>query len=359
MCGPNNEVLDAANSDNHTSEGFKVTFSQGLEVRFTYVMEGSLSRASGSRVSESRVPEPSVTGEKKEEQAKPQEAKPQEAKPNEAKPQEAKPQEAKPEEAKPEEAKPEKSDSPRSLTTVVSQVVPGSWAKVSAVPSEPRSPKGQPQSLSPERERVPESRVPDDLDDARYSGSSTLVALQTKRAAAMAVGAVVSPQPRLDQAGDDDLDITSMNTSHLERVLHTGGQLPGWNQAGDPTKDLAYVKIFFQAKIMNYDGATLWPATTLEASLRPQLQDLVKQFANMHRDGSMVSLPAQSQYDLKVIEVWTQHMCGGVVPHGPLLGWARMQGHELYYHVYSENIAPFLMARVPGGTYNTHPGFLM
>ena len=213
-----------------------------------------------------------------------------------------------------------------------------------------------PESLSPtehdhgetEKQETQESRVPESL-------SPDLMALQTKRAAMVQVAAVASPQPRIDAAGEDEVDITSMSSSQVEKALQGGGVLPGWNQKGDPTKDLAYVKIFFQAKLMGYDPATLWPPTGIETSLKPLLEELKKQFESLHREGTLNTLPAQSQYDLRVIEVWYQHMMNGVVPHGPMLGWAKMQGHELYYHVYGENISPFLMARLPGKTYNEHP----
>ncbi|CAE7558053.1 unnamed protein product [Symbiodinium sp. CCMP2592] len=147
--------------------------------------------------------------------------------------------------------------------------------------------------------------------------------------------------------GESEQDITSMPTSQVEHILQSGGTLPGWDPHGDPVKDLGYVKIFYSAAISNYDPATLWPTCTLESGLKTKLIDLRDQYVAMHNDGSMLSLSAESQYDLSVLEVWCRQLYKGVVPHGPLLGWARMNGHELYYHIYGENNPPFLMARYP------------
>ncbi|CAE7690217.1 unnamed protein product [Symbiodinium sp. CCMP2592] len=213
--------------------------------------------------------------------------------------------------------------------------------------------------VPPSEPRVPDSRVPDDfgvpdsepanLESLRpYEG---LLQIQSRRASAMSATRSATPtvaaQPRLDQVGESEQDITSMPTSQVEHILQSGGTLPGWDPHGDPVKDLGYVKIFYSAAISNYDPATLWPTCTLESGLKTKLIDLRDQYVAMHNDGSMLSLSAESQYDLSVLEVWCRQLYKGVVPHGPLLGWARMNGHELYYHIYGENNPPFLMARYP------------
>ena len=64
-----------------------------------------------------------------------------------------------------------------------------------------------------------------------------------------------------------------------------------------------------------------------------------------------MKLSEQSQYDMQVTSAWCRHLGRGIVPHGPLLGWARVMGHELYYHIFSQDQPPFLMAKVPGLTY--------
>ncbi|CAE7428665.1 unnamed protein product [Symbiodinium sp. CCMP2592] len=221
--------------------------------------------------------------------------------------------------------------------------------------------------VPPSEPRVPDSRV---LDDSRVPDSEPanlesprpyegLLQIQSRRASAMSATRstpTAAAQPRLDQVGESEQDITSMPTSQVEHILQSGGTLPGWDPHGDPVKDLGYVKIFYSAATNNYDPATLWPTCTLETGLKTKLIDLRDQYVAMHNDGSMLSLSPESQYDLSVLEVWCRHLYKGVVPHGPLLGWARMNGHELYYHIYGENNPPFLMVPVLPARLRHHGG---
>ncbi|CAJ1409692.1 unnamed protein product [Effrenium voratum] len=84
---------------------------------------------------------------------------------------------------------------------------------------------------------------------------------------------------------------------------------------------------------------------------------LAEQLALMEKNGDFMKLSEQSQYDMQVTSAWCRHLGRGIVPHGPLLGWARLMGHELYYHIFSQDQPPFLMAKVPGLTYQEYPFF--
>ena len=63
------------------------------------------------------------------------------------------------------------------------------------------------------------------------------------------------------------------------------------------------------------------------------------------------TLSEASRYDIQVANVWVESLCNKKVPHGPLLGWGKMKGHELYMHEWAATEKPFLMVRVPGSTY--------
>ncbi|CAE7554657.1 unnamed protein product, partial [Symbiodinium sp. CCMP2592] len=129
------------------------------------------------------------------------------------------------------------------------------------------------------------------------------------------------PDSEFVRVDESEQDITSMPTSQVEHILQSGGSLPGWDPQGDPVQDLGYVKIFYSAA----------PSDTV-AGLQ--------------------------------IGVWFEDQADR--PSGPVCGDAQrwvdaeseMNGHELYYHIYGENNPPFLMAKVPGGSYNTYPFFL-
>ncbi|CAJ1422297.1 unnamed protein product [Effrenium voratum] len=180
--------------------------------------------------------------------------------------------------------------------------------------------------------------------------------LQVRRAQAMGNEKLALGGPTLD-AAECDIDLTTMPVNEIERRLMQGAEIPGWSGHGNPQRELGYLKLFFSARTMAYHAETLWPATEPDAETRRLVQQLSEQLALMSRHGDFNGLSEQSNFDMKVVATWTRHMMSGVVPHGPLLGHARMMKHELYYHLWSEDQPPFLMARVPGLAYAQYPFF--
>ena len=176
--------------------------------------------------------------------------------------------------------------------------------------------------------------------------------LQVMRAGAMRASGLVGSGPILDSTGSG-MDISTMSVSEVERHLKTGEDLPGWNGRGHPQKDLGYIKIFFNATTMQYHPETLWPKLqSLDPETARGVKMLDEQLVLMRKHGDFEKLSEESAYDLAVIQCWVKHLQQGVVPHGPLLGWAKLKGHELYYHLFNPDEPPFLMARIPNTPYS-------
>ncbi|CAJ1436033.1 unnamed protein product [Effrenium voratum] len=151
--------------------------------------------------------------------------------------------------------------------------------------------------------------------------------LQVIRAgAAGKMAALAGAGPTLDSAGTD-LDMTTMAVAEIEKKLVQGDPLPGWPGSGHPQK------------------------VEVDPETARLVKMLAEQLALMEKNGDFMKLSEQSQYDMQVTSAWCRHLGRGIVPHGPLLGWARLMGHELYYHIFSQDQPPFLMAKVPGLTY--------
>jgi hypothetical protein len=131
-------------------------------------------------------------------------------------------------------------------------------------------------------------------------------------------------------------DITTLPDWQIENALREDISLPGWDYKADPQKHLAYMKVFFDCRTMNYRPRSLWEnAKTPPATLRlcRELREHMDLFLANHT--LLQSLSESSKFDVQVAHVWLQHVCQNKVPHGPLLGWGKMQGHELYMHEWS------------------------
>lgn len=152
---------------------------------------------------------------------------------------------------------------------------------------------------------------------------------------------------------DGQQDITTMTESVVERALRERRPLPGWDYKGDPKEHLAYLKVFFDVKNMNYRAGTLWDTAEVPKKIMVKLEELgehMKLF--LANDVLLQSLGERARYDLQVANVWLNHVLQNKVPHGPLLGWGLMREHELYEHEHAAGQKPFLMVRSANQTWD-------
>lgn len=218
-------------------------------------------------------------------------------------------------------------------------------------PGEPNVPPTQePKEFGPSEPEsaVPEPGVPESQTPRAAPASRLQMVRASRESTKCSASSVV-----LDTAGEGE-DITALPMHEIEQALLKGKPLPGWNAQGNVQKDLAYVKIFYSARLQNYHPDSLWPPVTFDKEASRLVRELGEQLQRLQ--GSEARLSEQSLYDIQVIKTWVHYTKQGIVPHGPLLGWARMMGHELYFHVYAEDQPPFLMARVPSLQYCECPG---
>ncbi|CAJ1425824.1 unnamed protein product [Effrenium voratum] len=217
-------------------------------------------------------------------------------------------------------------------------------------PGEPNVPPTQePKEFGPSEPEsaVPEPGVPESQTPRAAPASRLQMVRASRESTKCSASSVV-----LDTAGEGE-DITALPMHEIEQALLKGKPLPGWNAQGNVQKDLAYVKIFYSARLQNYHPDSLWPPVTFDKEASRLVRELGEQLQRLQ--GSEARLSEQSLYDIQVIKTWVHYTKQGIVPHGPLLGWARMMGHELYFHVYAEDQPPFLMARVPSLQYCEYP----
>ena len=108
--------------------------------------------------------------------------------------------------------------------------------------------------------------------------------LQVIRAgAAGKMAALAGAGPTLDSAGTD-LDMTTMAVAEIEKKLVQGDPLPGWPGSGHPQKELGYIKIFFNARSMNYHPETLWPQVEVDPETARLVKMLAEQLALMEKN---------------------------------------------------------------------------
>lgn len=151
-------------------------------------------------------------------------------------------------------------------------------------------------------------------------------------------------------------DITTLPEWEIEQAIQGDVSLPGWDYQADTRKHLAYLKVFFDCQTKNYRPNTLWTTAEVPQNVLNQLKELQSHMQIfMSKAELLEALDERSLFDIGVANVWLQHVCKSQVPHGPLLGWGKMKGHELYMHEWRADEKPFLMVRVPGTTYAEYP----
>lgn len=147
-------------------------------------------------------------------------------------------------------------------------------------------------------------------------------------------------------------DMTTLPDWRIEQALQNDASLPGWDYQADTQKHLAYLKVYFDCRTKNYLPNSMWSTAQVPKrilSLVQEVQEHMQIF--MSKAENLETLDERSIFDLEVAQVWLQHAASSRIPHGPLLGWAKMKGHELYTHEWRANEKPFLMARAPGTPY--------
>jgi hypothetical protein len=147
-------------------------------------------------------------------------------------------------------------------------------------------------------------------------------------------------------------DITTLPEWRIEQALQDDVSLPGWDYQADTQKHLAYLKVFFDCRTKNYQPNSLWQTAQVPTKIMNQVQEVHSHMQIfMTKAHRLDDIDERSMFDLEVAQVWLQHASQSRIPHGPLLGWGKMKGHELYRHEWRADEKPFLMARIPGTPY--------
>ena len=148
------------------------------------------------------------------------------------------------------------------------------------------------------------------------------------------------------------LDVTSMTDDELVRRLMNDESIPGWDLKQDTQVSLVYLKVFFNPRTMDYHPNTTW-FFQWPADVRAMMDELNTQLVQLKSSSSFKAFAVETRFNIQMIHNWIQHGIKGELMHGPLLGWAKMKGHDLY--MAKQDGLTFCMARVPGLSFEEYP----
>ena len=77
------------------------------------------------------------------------------------------------------------------------------------------------------------------------------------------------------------------------------------------------------------------------------------QLKTIKNNKGYIQFADQTRFNIQVMHTWIQHGLANQLMHGPLLGWAKMKGHDLYME--KQDGLEFCMSRVQGLRFEQYP----
>ena len=152
-------------------------------------------------------------------------------------------------------------------------------------------------------------------------------------------------------------DMTTLQPVVQENALWQNQPLPGFRYQSNPQEHLAYLKIFFDPRNLCYDPNTVWERMPIPWDLALAVGEVEKNMQMLKCQPAILrQLSRRSAFDLKVALEWVEALAQRSVPHGPLLGWGKMMGHQFYQQPFEPSShKTFIMVKAPDRDYNKQP----